>query len=473
LVAPAALGLLAPLAANAAEVNVNDVASYATPSAQVTTSQFSDVVPGDWAYTALVNLSESYGCVDNAYSKNLNSGKALTRFEAAALVNSCLDSGIASSDVSGETDRLTKEFGMEMAILKGRVDGLKKDSKEFNAGQFSEATSVSGEANFIVGSSSYDATCSGCDEALYSKYSFKVNTSTSFNGQDALIAKFETGNGTGSRLLTEGHKSGDGTINLSHLYYTRPFGDFLFAGGPLFEMDALVATTTSSYSNDGLFHGWWYSPNGYSNHPKYGAPGLAIAYTADNGLNAGISYIAADGADSSKGMLTKEGYDVATVSLGYDGDNWGGGLIYTQYEDPTALLSYIFQSVTAADLGNPVIYGVGAYWNVSENFDISAGVDFGDFDYSNWETATAWSIGADYDGIGPGTLSAGIATVPGYNTTTGKQDDAGMAYELYYDYPVSDGITIKPMVMVMDLDTSGSVNWISETIFAVETTFKF
>ena len=53
LVAPAALGLLAPLAANAAEVNINDVAGYATPSADVTTAQFSDVVPGDWAYTAL------------------------------------------------------------------------------------------------------------------------------------------------------------------------------------------------------------------------------------------------------------------------------------------------------------------------------------------------------------------------------------------------------------------------------------
>ncbi len=33
LVAPAALGLLAPLAANAAEVNINNVVDYANPSA--------------------------------------------------------------------------------------------------------------------------------------------------------------------------------------------------------------------------------------------------------------------------------------------------------------------------------------------------------------------------------------------------------------------------------------------------------
>ena len=61
LVAPAALGLFAPIAANAAEVNIYDVASYSNPSEQVATSQFSDVIPGDWAYTALQNLSASYG----------------------------------------------------------------------------------------------------------------------------------------------------------------------------------------------------------------------------------------------------------------------------------------------------------------------------------------------------------------------------------------------------------------------------
>merc|ERR1712159_701230 len=165
LVAPAALGLLAPLAANAAEVNINDVASYATPSAQVTTSQFSDVVPGDWAYTALVNLSESYGCVDNAYTQNLKSGQALTRYEAAALVNACLDGGIASAEVSPDAARLANEFGTEMAILKGRVDGLEYKVKELSAGQFSSTTKMSGGAVFTTG---FVDTASSTDNKLTS-----------------------------------------------------------------------------------------------------------------------------------------------------------------------------------------------------------------------------------------------------------------------------------------------------------------
>ena len=60
LVAPAALGLLAPMAAGATEVNVAGVSDYAFVSAdaaaaeQVTSiTQFSDVYPTDWAYQAL------------------------------------------------------------------------------------------------------------------------------------------------------------------------------------------------------------------------------------------------------------------------------------------------------------------------------------------------------------------------------------------------------------------------------------
>ena len=50
LVAPPALGLLAPVAANAAELNINGVSDYAASGEQVTSiSQFSDVYPTDWA----------------------------------------------------------------------------------------------------------------------------------------------------------------------------------------------------------------------------------------------------------------------------------------------------------------------------------------------------------------------------------------------------------------------------------------
>ena len=87
LVAPAALGLLAPMAANATELNINGVSDYAATGEQVTSiTQFSDVYPTDWAYQALSNLIERYGCVAGYPNGTYRGNRAMTRFEAAALL---------------------------------------------------------------------------------------------------------------------------------------------------------------------------------------------------------------------------------------------------------------------------------------------------------------------------------------------------------------------------------------------------
>ena len=79
--APAALGLMAPIAATAAELNVNGVSEYSNSGEIQSISQFSDVYPTDWAYQALTNLAERHGCVASAPNGSM------TRYEAAALLN--------------------------------------------------------------------------------------------------------------------------------------------------------------------------------------------------------------------------------------------------------------------------------------------------------------------------------------------------------------------------------------------------
>merc|ERR1711991_1204859 len=121
LVAPAALGLLAT-GANAAELNINGVSDYAASADQVTSvTQFSDVYPTDWAYQALSNLVETYGCVAGYPSGVFKGNRAMTRYEAAALLNACLDSVTGMTD---ELKRLVAEFETELAVIAGRVDGL-------------------------------------------------------------------------------------------------------------------------------------------------------------------------------------------------------------------------------------------------------------------------------------------------------------------------------------------------------------
>merc|ERR1719158_436647 len=172
LVAPAALGL-APVAAGATEVNVAGVSDYAPVSSdsvaaeQVTSiTQFSDVYPTDWAYQALSNLIERYGCVAGYPNGTYRGNRAMTRFEAAALLNACLD---RVTEVTDELKRLMKEFEKELAIVKGRVDGLEARVGELEATQFSTTTKLKGKVDFVVGGVSY---C-GDDETQYEVYEYE------------------------------------------------------------------------------------------------------------------------------------------------------------------------------------------------------------------------------------------------------------------------------------------------------------
>ena len=160
LVAPAALGLIAPLAvvnspaAQATELNINGVSDYAATASgnsldQVTSvTQFSDVYPTDWAYQALANLVETYGCVAGYPNGTFRGNRAMTRYEAAALLNACLD---RITEVTDELRRLLKEFETELAILKGRVDGLEARVGELEATQFSTTTKLKGYTAWVAG----------------------------------------------------------------------------------------------------------------------------------------------------------------------------------------------------------------------------------------------------------------------------------------------------------------------------------
>jgi len=148
LVAPAALGLVAPFAANAADLNLSGVNQYASQDQVTSINQFSDVKPTDWAYQALTNLIERYGCVAGYPDGTYRGHQAMTRYEAAALLNACLD---RITEVTDELKKLMKEFEKELAVVRGRVDGLEAKVGELEATQFSTTTKLQGQATFVIG----------------------------------------------------------------------------------------------------------------------------------------------------------------------------------------------------------------------------------------------------------------------------------------------------------------------------------
>merc|ERR1712220_14056 len=157
LVAPAALGLLAPVA-QAADLNIAGISDYAVEEQVTSVTQFSDVYPTDWAYQALSNLVEQYGCVAGYPNGTFRGNRAMTRYEAAALLNACLD---RITEVTDELRRLIKEFERELAIIRGRVDGLEARVGELEATQFSTTTKLKGTTHWVFGATTYSGKGSG------------------------------------------------------------------------------------------------------------------------------------------------------------------------------------------------------------------------------------------------------------------------------------------------------------------------
>ena len=88
------------------------------------------------------------------------------------------------------------EVSEDIANLKGRVDGLEVQQNEFEAGSFSDTTTLSGSAVFaataIDGATKVDATAS---ESLQTMYTYTMDLNTSFTGDDNLYVRLRTGNG--------------------------------------------------------------------------------------------------------------------------------------------------------------------------------------------------------------------------------------------------------------------------------------
>ena len=213
LVAPAALGLLAPVAVSAAELNIDGVNQYAAEEQVTSVNQFSDVRPTDWAYQALSNLVERYGCVAGYPNGTFKGGQAMTRYEAAALLNACLD---RISEVTDELKKLMAEFEKELAVLRGRVDGLEARVGELEANQFSTTTKLKGKATFVLGANSFGGSFDSTPlTAAYSgipvgtnyadgarelegattfNYDVQLDFDTSFTGKDLLRTRLRAGN---------------------------------------------------------------------------------------------------------------------------------------------------------------------------------------------------------------------------------------------------------------------------------------
>ena len=493
LLAPAALGLLAPVAASAADMNLAGVKQYAAADEQVTSiSQFSDVQPTDWAYQALSNLVERYGCVAGYPNGTFQGKKAMTRFEAAALLNACLD---RVTEVTDQLKKLMKEFEKELAILKGRVDGLEARVGTLEANQFSTTTKLKGSTYWVLGANSFGGNfssgatgASATEGGTTFNYDLRLDLDTSFTGKDLLRTRLRAGNfaasgfnGTGAVGLNALEVSfeqpaGANIVGIDRLFYQFPLGNgFTFTGGPRVRQDDMLAMWPSAYPADTILDvftyagapgayslqlgggaGLWWQKDGFNVSANY------VSSNANVGNQQAVAAVGTTAAVAAGGVLTSAAASSTTVQLGYAGSNWGTAFAYTYSQNGASIYggNATPLAVIASKMGTGTSnnFGLSAYWSsttASYIPSISAGWGYSSYDLANTTFFTAaqnWYVGLQWADAFVKGNSLGMAVgQPTFVTAVnaGTPDDAGYAWEWWYKFQVTDYISVTPAIFYL------------------------
>ncbi|MCP9888177.1 carbohydrate porin [Cyanobium sp. ATX 6A2] len=485
-------GLFTPCLASAADLGGRDLAleelsRYGDSGSldQVTSiSQFPDVRPTDWAYQALANLIERYGCVAGYPDGTFKGQRAMTRFEAAALLNACLD---RVTEVTDELKRLMAEFERELAILKGRVDGLEAKVGELEANQFSTTTKLRGEASFILaGSPDFDSPLRASDGSRPARpnettfnYDLRLVLDTSFTGKDLLRTRLRSGNFSSlpfrSGIFTLDKATGtDDSVEIDRLFYRFPVGEsFNVTVGPLARNTEMLSFIPSAYKSDILDFFGLAGASGTYNKATGAGVGLSWRQQVEKGnpyVTFDTNYVANNGfADSSVGAFSSDSGINALTQLGYRGRNWGVALGYRYGTENSSLRNANFSS-RVPDGGNNNSLSLAGYWSPIESTwipSISLGYGY------NWasgglDDSQSWMAGLQWSDVGWAGNAAGFAL--GQPPFTGGENNS-MLYELFYRFRVTDNITITPAVFYGSdvASNSGNDAWGG----VIQTTFRF
>jgi hypothetical protein len=505
------LGLAAPLASHAANLDMAGVNRYASQEQVTSITQFTDVRPGDWAFQALTNLIERYGCVAGYPNGSFKGGQALSRYEAAALLNACLD---RVTEVTDELKKLIKEFEQELAVLRGRVDGLEAKVGELEATQFSTTTKLSGLATFVVGANAFSGSAINTGANTFNRapneftgrprkpvplpnattfnYDLQLTFDTSFTGKDLLRSKLRAGNFGQSVFGGEPHAlalaqleaafeqdCGTGAdcgdvVAIDKLYYQWPIGsgftatlgarvgqeDMLALWPSVYPSDTILNVMTvngapAAYSkNLGAGAGLWWQNNGFS---------ISTNYVAANGDSGNPSVTAEDGGG---GLGNRNSGATGSVQLGYQQEQWGLAAIWTYVQSETQFVPgttpFTHSAIDHNSDAATSAWGLSAFWQPLRSGwlpSLSLGWGINSTTYStpqprgSLSTSQSWMVGLQWTDVFLKGNDFGFAVAqPVFATAlTGgvTPNDGNYVWEWWYKFQVTDNISITPALIYL------------------------
>ena len=392
----------------------------------------------------LVNLDEM-----NSYSRSKSKAK---KFTNKTFINDVSD-GVAN--------------------LGGRADDLEAVPNQYEAGSFSDTTTLGGSAVFaLTAIDNADKVESDNKETLQAMYTYTMDLNTSFTGDDNLYIRLRTGNAkiNGGSFYektafyhTDTYSGGIDDLKVDKIWYTTPLGSsekFTLTIGPKIENYYMYAAPVSIYRPG--FHKAFKLG---SLSGAYGAStkqGFGVKYVGDNGF-AVSSNVVSEGGATTAGFFTKEDGSKWDTMLAYTQDQYHVSLTLSQQDNDWSSYSYYATSTVKANTttnADATAYAARAYWRPQESGtatpEVSVGYDVITFDGNptgEVKEATSYFVGlgwsdmfqdSDYIGVGFGQPLKSTATVGG-----GTAGDAALSpflWELTYSFKINDSVTMIPTV---------------------------
>ena len=381
----------------------------------------------------------------------------------------------------------SKTFANELATVNEKIDGLETQINEFEAGSFSDTTTLDGKAYFTLGAVDYSLASETASEATIGAYTYQLNLNTSFTGDDNLYVRLKTGNHKDLWSTTKTYgtylKSGNGnqdSLKVDKIWYEFPVGDNNTVWvGPRIENYYMHGTTPSIYQP--VTKQFTLGGNGEA----YGAStdtGAGWAYKADNGF--AISSNIGTKSNSSQevsevyyntGLLTDETKTSWATQVGYTKPNYSVSALLNIKSNGWSDTYYHTANHGTGGNGNFSSVGLRGWWRPDNTGtatpSISVGFDTTEYDGapSSTSNSTAYFVGLNWQDMFQADDKIGLAF--GQPTTNESETVDPFAYELYYSFQANDSVSIKPAVFG-GTDRNGTAG---ADVFGalVETTFKF
>lgn len=469
-------------------------------------SQFRDVIPTDWAYTALDDLVRRYDCIRGYPDGTFRGNRDLTRYEFAAGLNACVQQieriiAETTATLASRADleilqRLVQEFEGELATISTRVDALDGRVAFLEEHQFSTTTKLDGEVIFAINAllpQSYTRSTgtTPIESDVVFQDRVRLNLDTSFTGRDRLRTRLQAGNVTnwpgidgGITYETRYGFSGNNnnSIEIDDLAYRFPIGEKgmaqVFAHGA--GMDELLMPLNPLNSSGGgaISRFGQYNPILRVGGQRQG---FGASYKVTDEIELAVGYTAGEGQNPSLGGLFNGSYALGG-QMKYTTDNLGIAIQYINSYTPTGGLRHNTGSIASNLItGNSVTannFGAEVLFRPRENLFVGGWGGLTDGKVANLGRTDIWNyalvLGVEDIGGEGNLLGFVVGQQPRLTSSPLATVDPNVGYHIegFYRFAVSDRIEITPGVIWLPDPGHTKTN---KDIFAatIRTRFRF